>query len=225
MGAPVRWPLTRHGTRELVLLGVPLAAATVLVACWVPWLAGVPGVLLVFVVAFFRDPERTPPGGEEKVISPADGRVADVEEVREDEFLAADAVRVGIFMSVFNVHVNRAPVSGRVAYRAYRPGAFHNAMSAAASGENECAVVGVERADGTRVLVKQIAGLIARRIVCDCEEGEELERGRRFGMVKFGSRLEVTVPQAAGFRPTVSVGEKVRAGETVLGVLEERTTE
>lgn len=224
-GAPVRWPLTRYGTRELVLLGFPLAAATAVVAWWMAWLAVVPAALAVFVVAFFRDPERTPPWGEEKVLSPADGRVADVEEVREEEFLDADAVRVGIFMSVFNVHVNRAPVSGRVVYRAYRRGKFGNAMGAAASRENECSLVGVELSDGRRVLVKQIAGLIARRIVCDCEEGDGLERGGRFGMVKFGSRLEVIVPQAAGFRPTVAVGERVRAGETVLGVLGERATE
>jgi phosphatidylserine decarboxylase len=221
----VRWPLTRYGTRELVLLGLPLAAATAVAVWWVPPAAAVPAVVLVFVVAFFRDPERTPPAGGEKVLSPADGRVADVEEMHEEEFLGADALRVGIFMSVFNVHVNRAPVSGRVVYRGYRRGKFRNAMSAAASRENECAVVGLERADGRRVLVKQIAGLIARRIVCDCAEGDRLERGRRFGMVKFGSRLEVTVPRAAGFRPMVAVGDRVRAGETVLGVLEERATE
>jgi phosphatidylserine decarboxylase len=171
----------------------------------------------VFLFGFFRDPERTPPEGDNALLSPADGRVADIEEVRETEFLAADAVRIGVFMSLFDVHVNRAPLAGRVVFRDYRPGKFHNALGARASRENECSLVGIERADGTRVLVRQIAGVIARRIVCDCEVGTELARGQRLGMVKFGSRLEVFVPKSSGFRPAVAVGDRVRAGRSVLG--------
>lgn len=217
----VRWPFARYGTRELVLGSIVLGAATALALWQVPWAAPVPVLLLAFLLSFFRDPERTPPAGERKVLSPADGTVADIVEMREDDFLHAEAVRIGIFMSVFNVHVNRVPVSGRVVFRDYRRGKFRNAMGPAASRENECSLVGIEAAGGTRVLVRQVAGLIARRIVTDCAEGDELERGRRFGMVKFGSRLEVFVPRAAGFRPAVAVGDRVRAGVSVLGELGE----
>ncbi len=198
--------------------GTALLAGGAVLALWVyPPLVAVPAALWVFLLSFFRDPERTAPGGDEKLLSPADGRVADVERVREDEFFHADALRVGIFMSVFNVHVNRAPASGKVAFRAYRRGKFRNAMGAAASAENECALVGIERPGGGRLLVKQIAGLIARRIVCACREGDELHRGERFGMVKFGSRLEVYVPASEAFRLAVGVGDRVKAGASVLG--------
>jgi len=215
----LRWPLTRYGTRELVA-GTLVLGGLCVVAGWLfPWAAIAPGALWVVLVNFFRDPERVPPEGEERLVSPADGRVADVETVREDEFLHAEALRIGIFMSVFNVHVNRAPLGGKVVYRAYRPGKFRNAMSAEAQSENECAFVGLERPDGTRLLVRQIAGLVARRIVTDCAVGDDLKRGQRFGMVKLGSRLEVYVPESVPFRPMVAVGDRVRAGASVLGEL------
>lgn len=216
---PVRWPFTRYGTRELVASVLLLGGATALTAWLLPWAAVVPVVLLAIAVAFFRDPQRTPPGDGDVVVSPADGRVADIEEVREDDFLQADALRVGVFMSVFNVHVNRSPLDGKVVFRDYRPGKFLNAMGAAASSQNECSLIGIERADGTRVLVKQIAGLIARRIVTACDVGTELARGERLGMVKFGSRLEVYVPSSAGLELAVKVGDVVRAGSSAVGRL------
>jgi len=215
----LRLPVAPYAVQEVVLSTLFLggAAAVAAVAFWP--LTALPLALLGLLLNFFRDPERAAPEGEHRVVSPADGRVADVEAVREDEFLHADALRIGIFMSVFDVHVNRAPVAGRVAFRAYRPGKFRNAMGTAAASENECALVGIERADGSRVLVRQVAGLIARRIVTACAVGDELHRGQRFGMVKLGSRLEVYVPTSTPFRPAVAVGDKVRAGESVLGEL------
>lgn len=215
----VRWPFTHYGTRELAASALGFGGLTAL-AAWLWWPAGVvPAALFVLAVGFFRDPERTPPEGDDLVVSPADGRVVDIEEVPGAEFLDADAVRVGIFMSVFNVHVNRAPTDGTVAWRDYRPGRFFNAMSAEASRQNECSLTGIERPDGTRVLVKQIAGLIARRIVTACAVGDEVRRGERIGMVKFGSRLEVYVPVCDGLKLTVTVGDKVRAGASPLGRL------
>jgi len=202
-----------------VLAAGILGGATALALWKLPWAAALPGVLLLFVLYFFRDPERCAPEGEDQLVSPADGRVVDVVTVREEGFLGADAVRVGIFMSLFDVHVNRAPLAGKVVFRDYRPGKFHNAMGGRASRENECSLVGIERSDGARVLVKQIAGLLARRIVCDCPIGRELMRGQRLGMVKFGSRLEVYVPHWSGFRLAVRVGDRVRAGRSVLGRL------
>lgn len=217
----MRWPFARYGTGVLVACSLIMAGATALAVWLLPWAAPIPALLLVFVLWFFRDPERVAPEGERKLLSPADGTVADVETVREDRFLGGEALRVGVFMSVFNVHVNRAPVSGTVAYRDYCPGKFLNAMAAEASRANECSFVGLEMLDGTRVLVRQIAGLIARRIVTACEVGDRLDRGERFGMVKFGSRLEVYVPAAAGFEASVKVGDKVSAGMTILGTIGE----
>ncbi len=215
----MRWPFTRYGTRELAVSALALGALTALAAwLWLP-AAVVPAAVLVLAVTFFRDPERTPPDDAAAVVSPADGRVVDIEEVREDDFIGADAVRVGVFMSLFNVHVNRAPLDGTVVFRDYRPGRFLNAMASEASRQNECSLIGLERPDGTRVLVKQIAGLIARRIVTDCEVGSEVRRGERVGMVKFGSRLEVYVPASAGFELGVAVGDAVRAGSSALGRL------
>jgi len=220
----VRVPLTPHGLRELVLGSVVLGALCVVAAWVLPLATVVPAALWVFLVGFFRDPERRPPPGDDLVLSPADGRVTDVETVVESDFLGCEAVRVGIFMSLFDVHVNRAPLSAKVVYRQHRPGRFHNAMLPVAARENECLLLGLEREDGTRFLVKQVAGLVARRIVCVPQVGDEVRRGERFGMVKFGSRLEVYVPTSSGFRPTVEVGQRVRAGESVVGELRSEGT-
>ena len=215
----MHWPLTRYGARELAFGTLVLGALCALALWKAPWGAVVPGALWVFLLGFFRDPERAMPEGDRWLLSPADGRVADIATVQEDDFLKSKATRVGVFMSLFDVHVNRAPVSGKVLFREHRPGKFRNAMGAAASRENECLLLGLERPDGTRLLVKQIAGLIARRIVCERAVGDEVARGERFGMVKFGSRLEVYVPNTTRLRLAVAVGDRVRAGSSALGEL------
>lgn len=215
----MRWPLTAYANRELALSVVIFGGATALALWQLPAAAPVPALLLAFALAFFRDPERRPPEGDHKVLSPADGRVVDIQELVEDQFLRGPAVRIGIFMSLWNVHVNRAPLSGRALYRDHRPGRFHSALSPAASRDNECLLLGLETRDGTRLLVKQIAGVLARRIVCAWRVGDERERGERFGMVKLGSRLEVYVPRSASFQLRVAVGDRVQAGQSVLGLI------
>lgn len=217
----VRLPLSPYAFPELALGSAALGGACVVALWFLPPAVVLPVALWVGLLGFFRDPERRAPAGENLVLAPADGRVVDVEEVVERDFLGCEAVRVGIFMSLFDVHVNRAPLSARVAYRDYRPGRFHNAMGPAAARENECVLLGLERADGVRVLVRQVAGVVARRVVCRAEVGAEVRRGERFGMVKFGSRLEVYLPASCGFRTTVAVGERVRAGESVVAELAE----
>ena len=172
------------------------------------WPAGVVfGAGLLFVLNFFRDPERTPEGGEggETLISPADGKVVEISEVTEAEHVGGAAVKVAIFMNVFDVHVNRAPCACRVEWVRRVAGGFVNAIRARAGLENERALVALRDWRGRPVLVKLIAGLIARRIVC------------AVGMIKFGSRVEVFVPRAAEFAVRVRLGERVLAGRTVLG--------
>jgi phosphatidylserine decarboxylase len=176
-------------------------------------IAAVCAVLAIWVVWFFRDPERTGPRGDTVVIAPADGRIVQVMEVDEPTFMGGRAIRIAIFMNVFNVHVNRYPVTGKVVYRHYNPGLFINAAEDKASLDNEQASVGIEA--GTRkVLVRQIAGLIARRIVTYSKVGDAATQGDRFGIIRFGSRVDVYLP--LGSVPKVKVGELTSAGTTVL---------
>jgi phosphatidylserine decarboxylase len=170
------------------------------------------------VVFFFRDPDRHTLSGAGEVISPADGRVIGIDEVDENEFICGRALRVSIFMSVWNVHVNRVPLEGIVKYYRYQHGRFHVASSPKASKDNEQAVIGIESPWG-KILVRQIAGILARRVVCNLHEGQKARRGERFGIVKFGSRLEVFVPMNA--KTKVRLKEKVRAGETTIASIGE----
>ncbi|HEY9479924.1 MAG TPA: phosphatidylserine decarboxylase family protein [Gemmatimonadaceae bacterium] len=173
-------------------------------------------VVALWVVYFFRDPERTGPRGETFVVSPADGRVVMITEVDEPAFLNSKAIRISIFMNIFNVHVNRYPVSGEVAYLHYNPGKFLNAASEKSSLENEQMSVGIE-SGGRRVLVRQIAGLIARRIANYARMGDSATQGERMGIIRFGSRVDVFVPTDA--RIVAKLGDKPMAGTTVLAEL------
>ena len=170
-------------------------------------------VLAIWVIYFFRDPERTGQRGEQFVVSPADGKVVQITEVEEPAFVNGRALRISIFMNVFNVHVNRYPVSGKVAYVHYNAGKFLNAASDKASLENEQMSVGIESTHG-RVLVRQIAGLIARRIVNYAAIGDEADQGTRMGIIRFGSRVDVFVPPSSRVR--VRLGDFPVAGVTIL---------
>ena len=184
---------------------------------WPLWLLAIVLTLLALWVAyFFRDPERTGERGNDVVISPADGRVVMITEVDEPAFLHGRAIRVSIFMNVFNVHVNRYPVSGIVRFVHYNPGKFLNAAVEKSSLENEQMSVGLEHG-GTRILVRQIAGLIARRIVTYSREGESVEQGERMGIIRFGSRVDVFLPLTAAI--DVTVGATTFAGSTRLARL------
>jgi phosphatidylserine decarboxylase len=187
---------------------------------WPLWLAAfVLTVIALWVAYFFRDPERTGERGARLAIAPADGKVVHITEVDEPAFIKGRAVRVSIFMNVFNVHVNRYPVSGTVRYVHYNPGKFLNAAVEKASLENEQSSVGIEAGDN-RILVRQIAGLIARRIVTYSKEGAKVEQGERMGIIRFGSRVDVFLPVGAQVR--VKVGEITYAGVTVVAELPER---
>jgi phosphatidylserine decarboxylase len=166
-----------------------------------------------FVVYFFRDPERKVPVGDRLVVSPADGRVLAVVPEREERFLHAPATRVSIFMSPLDVHVNRNPVAGRVERVEHTPGRFRAAFADKASLDNERNAVVIERG-GRRYLMVQIAGAMARRIVCRLAPGDEVERGARFGLIMFGSRVDLFLPP--GVRPVVAPGDRVAAGATVV---------
>ena len=173
-------------------------------------------VIAVFVLQFFRDPARTIPQQANAVLSPADGRIVVVEKT-QDPYANREALKISVFMNVFNVHSNRSPVDGKIDSVAYFPGKFVNADLDKASTENERNAVVVTTDSGQTVTFVQVAGLIARRILCYVGKGDRLARGQRYGFIRFGSRVDVYLPLTA--RPKVTVGEKVSATETILAEL------
>ncbi|HJQ54884.1 MAG TPA: phosphatidylserine decarboxylase family protein [Gemmatimonadaceae bacterium] len=184
---------------------------------WGLWLAAFVLLLLALWVAyFFRDPERVGERGPSLVVSPADGKLIMITEVDEPAFMRGRAIRLSIFMNVFNVHVNRYPVSGKIGYVHYNKGKFFNAAAEKSSLENEQMSVGIE-APSYKVLVRQIAGLIARRIVTYSKVGQEVRQGDRMGIIRFGSRVDVFLPPGSTIR--AKLGDATTAGVTVLGEL------
>ena len=181
------------------------------------WLTVLFAALTIFIICFFRNPERTFQDADRLIICPADGKVIQIEEVDVQGTIAGKFKKISIFMNVFNVHVNRAPYGGVVKTITYHKGKFLSANLDKASAENERNEVLIQTEDGRYIWVVQIAGLIARRIVCWTHEGAYLSKGERFGLIRFGSRVEVFLPPDS--RISAAVGEKVRAGQTILGYL------
>ncbi len=201
--------IAREGWPFLAISLAASIAATFWCAVWsIPlW------IISLFVLQFFRDPARTAPAQANAVISAADGKVIVVEKAY-DEYLQREALKISVFMNVFNVHSNRSPIDGKVEKRWYNPGKFFNAALAKASLENERNALWLKTNDGQDVTCVQIAGLIARRILCYVEPGAVLHRGQRYGFIRFGSRVDIFLPLTA--KPKVALGEKVSAGVTVL---------
>ena len=198
-------------------VGIFAAIAALLGALFYP-LGWVGAVLTVWCYYFFRDPERVTPEGDDKIISPADGIVQMITKVKAPEELEMgdeEYTRVSVFMSVFNVHVNRTPIAGKIKKTVYVPGKFLNATLDKASKDNERQLFHLETKNGKKDIVfVQIAGLIARRILCEVAEGQELKTGERFGLIRFGSRLDVYLPK--GVEPQVCVGQTMVAGESLI---------
>ncbi|MGE0607007.1 MAG: phosphatidylserine decarboxylase family protein [Pirellulales bacterium] len=214
-----RIPLARWGLAEVLLMGTPLLAAAVALGFTPWWYASlVPLVLLGWVLWFFRDPTRQVSGEPGLVISPADGKVVEIVRLDYHEFIDGPAVRIGIFLNIFNVHINRAPLDCRVIRLRYEPGKFLNALNPQSALENENMWIGLEEQafPHRRLVVRQIAGAIARRIVCGLRSGEVLERGQKFGMIKLGSRTELILADESGLKIETQVGQHVQAGGTIL---------
>jgi phosphatidylserine decarboxylase len=196
-----------------ILVSLALSLATI-IWCPVRWAPVLPLALLAFAVSFFRDPERKAPSAEKLVIAPADGRIVEIRKVDEPHFLKGEAMLVAIFLSVFDVHVQRAPVSGEIKFVRYNKGRFLDARNAQASQANESRLIAIESPDGFRVTVRQIAGLIARRIVGWADSGTKVNVGERIGMIRFGSRVELLLPM--GTEIVAKVGDYAKGGETII---------
>jgi phosphatidylserine decarboxylase len=176
-------------------------------------------VLSAFMVYFFRDPDRTPPTGDGLIISAADGRIVGIEEIDNaeyEEYLGSKIIQLSIFLSPLDVHINRIPISGQVDFVKWHRGRFLAAFVAAASTENEQSIIGISHPSG-RLIVKQIVGVLARRIVCHLKAGDTVQTGDRFGLMRFGSRVDYILPAATQIR--VKPNDKVRSGETIIGVV------
>lgn len=195
-------------------IALALWVTTVRIGAPVWWIAAVAWTLLaIWVVAFFRDPERSGQRGERLILAPADGKVVGISEVQEPAFFQGQALRISIFMNVFNCHVNRYPTSGTVRYRHYNPGKFGHAAAEKSSLDNEQSSVGL-LTDRGKVLIRQIAGLIARRIVTDHEVGTQVQQGQRLGMIRFGSRVDLFLPRNT--KLLVKTGDNTLVGVTVV---------
>ncbi len=218
-------PLTKYGLPQVVIFPglclMAMAAASFLAAVNLVlfWLIeAVLAIVLIWLLSFFRDPYRKVPAGDDLILSPADGTVSDIGVVDEPSFIGGKATRIGIFLSVFNAHLNRTPCAVKIDKITYRKGKFINAMnpeSGKVNESNDIAMTRLKKPD-EKILVRQISGAIARRIVCDAERGQEFAGGTIFGMIKFGSRTELYLPASSPAKIIVEKGDKVKAGLTIL---------
>lgn len=211
----MRIPIAKDSFKFIVPL---LVAGVVCFPLGLPYVGIVLLMAMAFVVYFFRDPERTHPNIKGCILSAADGKVTSIQRVDHEQFPGNKAVRISTFLSIFNVHINRSPISGNVKHIQYTPGKFFNAMNEKSSVENEHNEIHFSN-DRVFVVVMQIAGMIARRVVCNCKIGEVVEKGQRFGLIRFGSRVDVFLPITTDIR--VKVGAKVQGGKTILGITPE----
>ena len=220
-------PLTKYGWPQvavwpaavLAVMAVFAIASTALLPVWVVVSAEVVlAIVLVWILSFFRDPRRCCPSDRSILLAPADGRVTDIGQLQEDDFIGGSTLRIGIFLSIFDTHINRAPCNVRVEKVTYKQGKYKNAMNPDSGRANESNNLGLVRTDNPkdRLIVRQISGAIARRIVCQARQGQELTGGEKFGMIKFGSRTELYLPARENAKCLVRIGDKVKAGLTPL---------
>ena len=220
----MRIPITKYGLPQVVIYPCLCVLAMVIVGFaavnavlfWV--LEAFLTAVLIWLLSFFRDPNRQIPAGDNLILSPADGVITDIEEVYEPSFIVGRATRIGIFLSIFSVHINRTPCGVRIEKISYRRGKFKNALNPISGKVNESNDIAMTRLamPADKLLVRQISGAIARRIVCDARRGQEFAGGAVFGMIKFGSRTELYLPAASSAEVIIKKGDKVKAGLTVL---------
>ncbi len=207
-----QWPIAKEGLPFLL----PITLLTLVFILTGPKILMVLGILLtLFMAFFFRNPKRKVPSLENVILSPADGRIIHIGECQEDRFLKQRALKVSIFMSLFDVHINRAPVSGEILQRSYHPGRFTIASREKASLMNEQNAFVMEAEERFKILLVQIAGFVARRIVCYPRAGDKLKRGEIFGLIRFGSRVDLYLPTEV--QPIVRLGQHVKGGESIIG--------
>ncbi len=219
----MRIPLTKYGWPEIVILPAIILATMVVslilgVLFWPNWLIyiieAVLAIVFVWLLSFFRDPYRLCPLDTRNILAPADGKITDIEYIDEEEYIGGPAIKIGIFLSIFNTHINRAPCNVKVGKITYKKGQHKNAANPETSRINESNDLNLTRTDppNDKLIVRQISGAVARRIVCSTAEGQHLKAGDKFGMIKFGSRTELYLPARDNTKCLVKTGDKVKAG-------------
>ncbi|MDR9415961.1 MAG: phosphatidylserine decarboxylase family protein [Gracilimonas sp.] len=214
--------ISKEGFGTIIVVGLASILISIFAGYFLPqWISLLIyillGALTILIIFFFRDPERMAPEGDNLIISPADGKVVFVKDIDEEVYIKGKAKQISIFLSPLNVHVNRNPVSGSLEYVKYHPGEYLMAWTENASELNERADFGVLHPSKTKIFFRQITGFLARRIVYNIAEGDQLTAGDRFGIMKFGSRMDVVVPENVEIK--VKPGDHTRAGESILGVI------
>jgi len=223
----MRIPLTKYGLPQVAVYPLTVLAAMIvfllITAAFLPlWaffaIEGILAIILIWALMFFRDPERNCPADVNLLLAPADGHITEIETIDETGFIEGPALRIGIFLSIFDVHINRAPCNVRIEKITYTKGKYLNAMNPKSGRLNEANELDMIRTDSPndKLIVRQVSGAIARRIVCTVTEGQELAGGEKFGMIKFGSRTELYVPVRENAKCVVKIGDKVKAGLTPL---------
>lgn len=223
----MRIPLTKYGWPQIVIFPAAVLAAMVVwplagknfLPLWaIVSIEALLAAVLIWVLAFFRDPHRAVPTNSNLLLAPADGKITDIEIVNENDFINAKTLRIGIFLSIFNAHINRVPCNVKVEKITYKKGKHKNAMTPQAGRVNESNDLWLTRTDSPkeRLIVRQISGAIARRIICQTKQGQKLTGGEKFGMIKFGSRTELHLPARENARCLIRIGDKVKAGLTPL---------
>lgn len=221
----MRIPLTKYGLPQIVVF--PAIQFTVMAVALAAWPKSLPlwsiilveiifTLVLIGILSFFRDPQRIVPTDKNILLAPADGTITDINIIQENDFIAGSALRISIFLSIFDVHINRAPCNVKVENITYHPGKFKNAASPSSGRVNESNDLWMRRTDSPndKLILRQISGAIARRIICDTDTGQKLAGGQKFGMIKFGSRTELYLPTCENAKPLVKKGDKVKAGLT-----------
>jgi phosphatidylserine decarboxylase len=219
-------PLTKYGWPQVVVFPSAILILMIIALCAKEWLSTgivlvleiILSIVLIWTLSFFRDPARVCPSDENLLLSPADGLITEIENVKKNDYFGGPAIKIGIFLSIFNVHINRSPCNVKVSKIIYRHGKYKNALNPESGRVNESNEVQLVRIanPSDKLIVKQISGAIARRIVCKTGPGKELAAGEKFGMIKFGSRTELYVPAHDKLNCLVKKGDKVRAGLTAL---------
>ena len=217
-------PLTKYGCPQVVIFPAVILAAMIATLLlkppvWVIYSAeAILAVILIWSMAFFRDPPRTAPVDKNLLLAPADGKITDIETIEENDFIGQTALRIGIFLSILDVHINRSPCNVKVERITYKKGKYENAMNPQSGRVNESNNLTLVRTDSPedKLIVRQISGAIARRIVCCAAQGQKLTGGEKFGMIKFGSRTELYAPARENVKCLVKIGDKVKAGLTPL---------
>jgi phosphatidylserine decarboxylase len=215
----IKLPIAKYAINDIIIVILITVVMGYFLYQVQPVLALFPLIIFLFVLYFFRDPLRKIPDGNNLILSPADGKIIEISEVIEDTFIKEPSIKIVIFLSLFDVHINRTPCAGRVVLLEYRKGQFLVASNPKASKQNERNSIGLLVSNSFKMLVRQIAGIIAQRIVCDIKLNQEVKKGMRIGMIKFGSRTEIYVSKNRIDKINVKLNDRVKGGESILGVI------